>query len=167
MFKPKQPAGLQEDLVAYIRGHQEEFYRLAYSYVKNRDNALDIVQDAIIRALDSLGGLKNPEYLRTWFYRILVNESLQFLRKNKRIQFDDQGFTDIVYLDRDVPQAVDLYRAVGKLEPSLKTVIILKYFEDMTFEQISQVTGDNLSTVKSRLYRALQLLKPLIEENVS
>ena len=79
----------------------------------------------------------------------------------------DEGFADIVYLDRDIPQAIDLYRAIGKLEPQLKTVVILKYFEDMTFEQIAQVTEGNLSTVKSRLYRALQLLKPMIEESVS
>lgn len=166
LFKAKQTT-LREEFSAYVREHQQDFYRLAYSYVKNRENALDIVQEAVVKALGNLGSLKNPAYFKTWFYRILVNESLLFLRKNKRLVLSDEGFADIVYLDRDIPQAIDLYRAIGKLEPQLKTVVILKYFEDMTFEQIAQVTEGNLSTVKSRLYRALQLLKPLIEESVS
>ena len=144
---------LREEFSPYVREHQQDFYRLAYSYVKNRENALDIVQEAVVKALGNLGSLKNPAYFKTWFYRILVNESLLF--------------ADIVYLDRDMPQGIEVYLAIGKLEAQVKTVVMLKYFEDMTFEQIAQVTEGNLSTVKSRLYRALQLLKPLIEESVS
>ena len=58
--------------VQYIIENQNKFYRLAYSYVKEEQAALDVIQNAICRALESCFGLKNPLALRTWFYRILV-----------------------------------------------------------------------------------------------
>ena len=70
--------------VQYIIENQNKFYRLAYSYVKEEQAALDVIQNAICRALEGCFGLKNPLALRTWFYRILVNEALQYLRKQKR-----------------------------------------------------------------------------------
>ena len=72
-------------LVSYIKDNQDKFYRLAYSYVKNQEDALDVIQDAIIRAMEKIHTLKNPEYLKTWFYRILVNECLNHIRKMKSI----------------------------------------------------------------------------------
>lgn len=64
--------------------NKENVYRLAYSYVKNKEDALDIVQDSIYKAMDNLELLKNPDAVKSWFYRIVVNTSLDFLRRNKR-----------------------------------------------------------------------------------
>ena len=61
---------VRQQLSDYIVAHQEEFYRLAYSYVKNRDAALDVVQESIVKALAKSDTLRRPEYLKTWFYRI-------------------------------------------------------------------------------------------------
>ena len=69
----------------YIIAHQEDFYRLAFSYVKNRDAALDVVQESIVRALSKSDSLRQPEYMKTWFYRILLNESMNHYRRNKRL----------------------------------------------------------------------------------
>ena len=63
-------------LVDYITAGQADFYRLAYSYVKNRDAALDVVQESIVKALTKIDSLREPAYLRTWFYRILLNERM-------------------------------------------------------------------------------------------
>ena len=65
--------------VAYILENQEKFYRLAYSYVQDRDSALDVVQNSICQALEKCWGLRNPAAMKTWFYRIVVNEALQYL----------------------------------------------------------------------------------------
>ena len=62
-----------QQLTDYIVAHQEDFYRLAYSYVKNRDAALDVVQESIVKALSKSDSLRKPEFLKTWFYRILLN----------------------------------------------------------------------------------------------
>ena len=75
----------REIVTDYILSHQEEFYRLAYSYVKNRDTALDVVQESIVRALSRADSLRDPAYVKTWFYRILVNESINHFRRSSRL----------------------------------------------------------------------------------
>ena len=72
--------------VQYIIENQNKFYRLAYSYVKEEQAALDVIQNAICRALEGCFGLKNPLALRTWFYRILVNEALR-ISESKSAKF--------------------------------------------------------------------------------
>lgn len=75
---------LEKQLENYIIENKELFYRLAYSYVKNIDDALDVVQESIYKAFSSIDSLKNFDYIKTWFYRIIVNVSLDLLRKRKR-----------------------------------------------------------------------------------
>ncbi len=70
--------------VDYIVENQNKFYRLAYSYVQNKEDALDVVQNAVFKALENCGSLRNEDAVRTWFYRIVVNESLLFLKKRKK-----------------------------------------------------------------------------------
>ena len=65
---------LYENLIQYILDHQERFYRLAYSYTGNQEDALDAVQSAVCKALEAYGSLRNPDAIKTWFYRILTNE---------------------------------------------------------------------------------------------
>lgn len=153
-----------QELVLYIENNQERFYRLAYTYVKNREDALDIVHDAIVKALQSYDGLRNPEYAQTWFYKILINESLSFLRKNRRlISLEDLPASPIPQTGASPEEVkdeyLDLYAAVDKLPPDMKTIVVLRFFEDMPLGEIAEITSVNLSTVKSRLYRALKHLK--------
>lgn len=75
---------LYDKIVTHIVENQEKFYRLAFSYVKNKDDALDVVQNAVCKALDHYESLRNEEAVKTWFYRILVNESVHFLNRRKR-----------------------------------------------------------------------------------
>ena len=147
----------------YLQAHQQDFYRLAYSYTKNRDAALDVVQDSIVKAISKSGALKHPEHLKTWFYRILVNESLSYLRKNRHLLSDDSALENVPEPDGDPTDAMDLYRSIGRLEPKVKTVILLRFFEDLKLDEIAAVTNSNLSTTKSRLYQGLKLLKAYLE----
>ena len=133
---------VRQQLSDYIVAHQEEFYRLAYSYVKNRDAALDVVQESIVKALAKSDTLRRPEYLKTWFYRILLNESMNHHRRAKRL----------------VPLEDTL------LDWKEQTVVRLRFFEDMKLEEIARVTNTNLNTVKSRLYKSLRRLRELTEE---
>ena len=70
-------------LVDHILNHQADFYRLAFSYVKNQDAAMDVVQEAIVKALDKVDTLREPAYLKTWFYRILLNEAMNHFRRTR------------------------------------------------------------------------------------
>lgn len=70
-----------QELEQYIEAHQDSFYRIAFTYVKDREAALDVVQNAVVQALTHAHTLRDPSCMRTWFYRILVNEGLGYLRK--------------------------------------------------------------------------------------
>lgn len=152
-------------LTDFIRCGQDDFYRLAYGYVKNRESALDIVQEAIVKAFNNIGSLRNSENIKAWFYRILVNESINCYRKNKKVCFlENIENLQITENEPDRAEILDLYHSIDRLEPKTKTVIILRFFEDMSLQEISEVTGDNLNTVKTRLYRALEKLRSFISE---
>lgn len=155
-----------EALKEYVETNQQDFYRLAFSYTKNSDAALDVVQEAILKAIDKIDSLRKPEYLKTWFYRILVNEGLTYFRRNQKLVLVEDFSVEHATPDdcENVAESIDMYHALQALEPKIRTVIILRYFEDMKLEEIAKITQTNLSTVKSRLYKGLELLKILIGE---
>ena len=134
--------------------------------MKNTEDALDVVHNAIFKALQKVNSLHKKEYLETWFYRILINESISFIRKNREIVYLDE-LPDIQTSENeaiDREQYTTLYAAIDKLSPQLKTVVILRFFEDMKFNEIAEITSTKQSTVKARLYKALNLLKMSIED---
>ncbi len=148
----------------YLINNQQSIYRLAYSYVKNRDYALDVVQQVAEKALKSSNFLRNTSFIKTWVYRIAVNESISFLRKNaKYISCEDYNFEDNP-TNPDLATKLTLYMAINKLPPKLKTIIILKYFEGFKNEEIAQITKTNINTVKTRIRSALSKLKDQIKE---
>lgn len=156
---------VKEILIEYIKDNQEKLYRIAFSYSKNEEAALDIVQEAITKALKNINKLREESYIKTWFYRILINEALQYIRKNKRILTCElEAIENKVDCNVDLAEGLDIYKYVQNLNEKLKTVIILRFFEDMKISEIARITKTNESTVKSRLYKGLKELKRLIEE---
>lgn len=152
-------------LIEFIEENQDKLYRIAFSYVKNEDLALDIVQESIEKALRNIKTLKHEEYVKTWFYRILINESLGYIRRNKNTilcQVEDLK-DDIEWNDNITIEGIDLYNNIGKLKEKLRTVIILRFFEDLKIEEIARITKTSPNTVKSRLYKGLEELKKLIK----
>ena len=152
-------------LIEFIEENQDKLYRIAFSYVKNEDLALDIVQESIEKALRNIKTLKHEEYVKTWFYRILINESLGYIRRNKNTtlcQAEDLK-DNIEWNDNITIEGIDLYNNIGKLKEKLRTVIILRFFEDLKIEEIARITKTSPNTVKSRLYKGLEELKKLIK----
>ena len=158
----------QDEFAEFLQDNQEKFYRLSYSYVRNENEAMDILQDAILRALQRLHTIRQPEYLKTWFYRVLVNESISYLRKKKTrgacINLED-AVLPAVWENETSVDAEWLMKMVERLPLDLKTVIFLRFYEDMKLSEISEITKTNLNTVKSRLYRALKMLRFEVTED--
>lgn len=151
-------------LIEYIKNNEAKLYRIAYSYVAQRDAALDIVQEAIIKALENIDKLRVKEYVKTWFYRILINEALMYIRKNKKyVQMECDIKEELEDFENTSDNNIEIYQNVQKLDDKLKTVIVLRYFENLKFEEISKITNTNLSTVKSRLYKGLEIIKRNME----
>ena len=134
----------------------ERFYRLAYSYVHNEADALDVVQESACKAITQCKNLKDTEKLLPWLCRIVVNTSLDLLRSQVKEQpTEDLPETATV----DKYEEFDLKEALNRLEPKNCTIIILRYFEDMKIEDIALVVDENVNTVKARLYRSLKKLR--------
>lgn len=167
-----------EEVIEYIIENQEHFYRLAYTYVREKESALDIVQNAICKALENYESLKNIKALRTWFYRILVNESISYIRKyGKEVQCEETGQMLEVMQEKAVANgssmmmgneltgAQELYQEIYKLPPDLQNIIKLHYFEEMTLQEVAEVLELNLNSVKAKLYRGLKKMKIQMEES--
>ncbi|WP_432351962.1 RNA polymerase sigma factor [Sporosarcina sp. A2] len=144
----------------FIIENQAAHYRLAYSYVKNKENALDIVQEAIVKALQSIDRLDETKYLKTWFYRILVNTSIDFIRKHQRVTIVDNDVLD-GYLTQteDEQMDMDLLDVLDDLTTYEKSIIFLRFFEDMKIEEVANILGENVNTTKTKLYRTLKKLR--------
>lgn len=147
-----------EEFAGFVRQNETSFYRIAFSYVKSREDALDIVQDSIEKALRKLPGLRDDARIKPWFCRILVNESIDSLRRRRGSEPVDESLPAPDDTGKRT-EALDVYEAVSKLPPKYKTIVVLRFFEDMKLQEVAEVTGCNLSTAKSRLYRALELLR--------
>ena len=144
----------------YVVEYKEPIYRLAYSYVRNPDDALDIVQESIYKGISSIESLKDLSVIKTWFYRIIVNTSLDFIRKrSKEIVLEDEILLNNNVIDSDNYPDIDLERALENLPDNYRVIIILRYFEDLKIDEISKVLDVNINTIKTRLYKGLELLR--------
>ena len=147
----------KEELISrMLLDNYQKYYRLAYSYVHNEDDAMDIVQEGAYKAILHADALRKEEYAGTWIYRIMMNEAANFVRKNRR---DYTEVEEDMATVEDRYQDFDLRKAIDALPEEERAIIILRFFEDLTIEQVAQVLQKNVSTVKSRLYRILDKLK--------
>ena len=143
----------------YIIENREYYYRLAYSYVKNEADTLDVIQESIIKALISIESLKEIEKVKSWFYKIVIRTSIDYIRKNKKYN-DMIDISEIINNGKsDQYKDLDLYKALDELDETYKTIIILRYFEDMKINDIADILYENPNTVKTRLYAGLKKLK--------
>ncbi len=157
----------QEILVEYIKKNEEKLYRIAYTYTKNQENALDVVQEAITKSLENISKLRNEEYVKTWFYRILINEAIK-ASKNTKSFIDYETITNELSSqsnENELIENIDTFAIIQKLKPKLKTVIILRFFENLKIEEIAYITKTNTNTVKSRLYKAIEEIRKDLEES--
>ena len=156
---------LYEKLVAYIIDNQNKFYRLSFSYLKNQEDALDAVQNAVCKALERYEDLRNEEAMKAWFYRIVLNESYSILKARKRmIPTEDSGYWESTYEEEGFEPYDDLYEQLDQLEEEVQTIIKLRYFEELALKEIAHILKMNLSTVKAKLYRGLKALRVIVEE---
>ena len=134
----------------------QSLYKLAYTYVKNQEDALDIVQESAYKAIKYAESIKDDDYIKTWIWRIVINTSLDYMKKNKKeCSIDavaEQGKEDI-YTDFDTIKILDI------LNEKERTVITLRFFQELKLEEIAILLDSNVNTVKTLLYRSLQKLK--------
>lgn len=149
-----------------ILDNYNQYYRLAFKYIHDESDAYDIVQNGVYKAIKSCHTLKQPEYAQTWIYRIMLNECFQHLRQPKYLSYEsiqDAGNTEIGYME-DSYKNIDLEMAIDALPDKDKAIIIMRYFEDKKLEEIADILGESVNTVKSRLYRCMKKLRNTLSD---
>lgn len=159
---------LYHKLVSYILENQDKFYRLAFSYLRNQEDALDAVQNAVCQALAHYEDLRNENAVRTWFYRILLHECFALSNAKKRLlPAEEACCSEILCEETKLEIHDDLYSQINQMERDTQNIIKLRFFEDLELSEISQVLGMNLNTVKTKLYRGLKALKIAMEKEAN
>lgn len=146
-----------------VKRNQDFIFRTALSYLKNREVARDIVQDVFIKAYRGLPYFRDDAQFTTWLYRICKNQCLNIIRHHKletgeRIKKEEGA-------ESSTPLRVSLRKLIDKLSEEYQEIIMLRYFQDLKYDEIARHLGIPVSTVKIRLYRAKRELKTLIGEN--
>lgn len=155
--------GDSEAFFQLITGHKKQLYRVAFSYLKNEQDALEAIQEVTFRAYKKIKKVKEPKYFSTWLTRIMINYCADELkRKGRFLPEMKDARTNGVTEEND--NRITMEDAIQLLEPKLQEIIILKYFQDMTIEQIATNLGHPTGTIKTWLNKALQgLRKELIK----
>ena len=150
---------IREKVENKILESYESMYRIAFSYVKNADDALDVVQDSAYKAMKNAVSVKKEQYIETWIYKIVINCAIDFMKKNRKEVLTDipeelsHPSTTDTYQDFDTIQALDV------LNEKERAIVILRFFEEKKLEEIALIPNMNLSTTQSMLYRSLKKLK--------
>ena len=134
---------------------------MAFAYVRQEVDAVDILQQAIIKAFEHFDTLKEPSYFKTWMIRIIINCSKTYLMKQARVdvtdpmELVDTQSTSHTYKEEEI----DLWQALQSLEEKYKTVLLLRFYQDYTVPEIASILEQPLGTVKTNIRRGLQQLK--------
>ncbi|MCL1820366.1 MAG: sigma-70 family RNA polymerase sigma factor [Oscillospiraceae bacterium] len=164
-----------------VKDNQRGVYTLALRYIGNHDDALDISQEAFLRAYRGLKFFQGDSSFSTWLYRLTVNASIDYLRKAKRrraIPFSALGEPDQVIGIPDTKDSPEQTAELSELKNALnealqmlkyehRTVFILRCVHELSYTEIAEILNIEEGTVKSRLSRARDRLKEILKGNFS
>ena len=145
-----------------VERYGDTVFRLAYSYLKNRADAEDVMQETLLKLYLERKPFRSPEHERYWVVRVAVNESKKLLRSPWRRRtgpLEEAG--EPVF---DTPQQSELYQHVMGLPPKYRAAVYLYYYEDCSVQEIAAAMGANPSTVQTWLMRAWGKLKLILQE---
>lgn len=158
----KAKKGDKDALLKLIMKEKDDFYRLSYSYMKNEVDAMNSLQDMIVKVYENIDKLKDNSKFYSWSKTILVNICKDSLAKNKKIisidNYREFGFDE----DKDSKLLVE--ELLNKIEDIYSEVIRLRYLLDYDYEKISEILNIPLGTVKSRLHNGMSKLENIVKE---
>ena len=160
-----------------VKRWERKIFALCFGMLGSEDDARDAAQEAFVAAYRNLGNFRGDAKVSSWLHRIAVNQCLTIKRRarTRAEEFldDESSEADRVFVaaathspsnqTEQTERNVLVRQAVGSLPVDLRQVVVMKEFEDMTFQEISDTLEIPLSTVKSRLYTALKQLRSKLE----
>ncbi|ASA24716.1 sigma-70 family RNA polymerase sigma factor [Paenibacillus donghaensis] len=159
------PRAIQGDAEAFqelMHEEKEKLYKLAYVYMRNEADALEVFQETVYKAFLSISTLRKEQYFSTWVTRILIYTAIAQLKKKQKII----PFSPELLMEYETSPAaggheeqLDLLEAMDQLEEKYKTVLLLRYYKDYSVKQIAGMLDCPEGTVKTHIHRGLTELK--------
>ena len=157
-----------------VSEHQDRIYRLCWSYAQNREDRKDLFQAILIKIWNGLSSLQNRSTVSTWIFRLSVNTSIDYLRRNKKHKTisTDMDIADANVIDRtnDIEGNLILsenikilHKFIGQLSFIDRTLIYL-YLEDLKYREIAEILGISEKNVGIKLHRIKKLLKEYFKD---
>ncbi len=156
-----------------VKAYSEKLYWVIRKMVLTHDDANDVLQNTFIKAWMNIEGFKGESKLSTWLYKIAVNESITFLNKQRshqNISVDDADtfllskMESDAYFDGDEMQK-QFQEALLTLPEKQRLVFNMKYFDEMKYEEISEVLGTSVGALKASYHHAVQKIKDFLDIN--
>ena len=157
---------------ALVTPYEAMIWRVCWHYTGHTEDARDCAQEALLKAWRSIGAYRRDCSLESWMYRVCASVCLDFLRRHKRLETEplEEGVDppdpaappDEAVAQRQEREA--LRRAIASLPEDMRTVLILYALEKKKYEEIAEITGTAVGTVKSRLSRAREKLQEMLTE---
>ncbi|QDQ02720.1 sigma-70 family RNA polymerase sigma factor [Lysinibacillus fusiformis] len=153
--------GDEQAFYQLIEQEQHKLYRMAYVYVQNENDAVEVFQQTVIRAYEGLPQLKEPHYFSTWLTRILINCCKTYIAKKNAVHLvephtlEDINSTSPTYIEEEL----DLWQSLCELEEKYKTVLLLRFYQDHSVKEIAAILQSPEGTVKTHIRRGLQALR--------
>ena len=169
----REPSTCREAFGEVIKIYTEPLYWQIRRMVQSHDDANDLLQNTFMKAWASIENFRGDARLSTWLYKIAINESITFLereRKRHNISLDDQE-ADLArtieadtYFDGDEIQQ-QLRKAVASLPEKQRLVFNMKYFDDMKYEDMSNILGTSVGALKASYHLAVKKIESILSEN--
>ncbi len=167
LSKFQQESTRNEAFNLLLKKYQQKIYWHVRRMVIDHDDADDLVQEVFIKIWKNLLGFRNDAQLYTWMYRIATNECITFLNRKKlknNISFDDvsyelsESLTESAYFDGDKAQK-KLQKAILTLPDKQRLVFNMKYFDELKYEEMSEVLGTSVGALKSSFHLAVKKIE--------
>lgn len=169
----RNPQTAREGFAKLVAEYSERLYWQIRKMVLSHDDANDILQDVFIKAWTNLDSFRGDAKLTTWLYRIAINESITFLNKkrnqhNVSIDDDDSFLGNVLesdsYFDGD-EAALLLQKAILTLPEKQRLVFQMKYFEEMKYDDMSDILGTSVGALKASYHHAVKKVEKFLSEN--
>jgi len=166
------PAKRNAGVSLFIQQFQKPVYYYIRRMVLSHDDADDLTQSVFIKAWKGLDGFRGDSKLSTWLYRIAHNESVSFLRSSKRMMDVDAADmehalgaalqADVLYSGDEIQ--AKLQTAIALLPEKQKSVFLMRYYDELKYEEMSEITGTSVGALKASYHHAVQKIESFLAE---
>ena len=163
MLVKKAKKGDKESFEKLLVLHKNQLYRTAFLYVRNREDALDVVQETAFKSYLGIATLKEEKYFLTWITKILIRCAYDSIKKRKR-EVTLEKVTPILSIsEKNSDEVMDLAHALNELKQQYRDVIVLFHYQDLSIKEVANILELPENTVKTYLQRGRKQLKIILE----